>query len=126
MKDNVIRHETRVKDTGEVFTPDPLVQKMLDDLNVDWNNPPLDKSFLDPTCGNGQFLIELVKRGIPLENIYGVDLMPDNINSCRERVLEADNLSNLSNPSNPTPNAKEIIEKNIVQGDALTFDYKFN
>ena len=118
MKDNVVRHETRVKDTGEVFTPDPLVQKMLDDLNVDWNNPPQNETFLDPTCGNGQFLIELVKRGIPLENIYGVDLMPDNIISCRERVLEADNLS--------TPDATEIIEKNIVQGDALTFDYKFN
>ena len=43
----------RVKETGEVFTPDSLVQKMLDDLGIDWTKLPQDKTFLDPTCGSG-------------------------------------------------------------------------
>ena len=101
MKDNIKRSKQRVKDTGEVFTPTELVNKMLDDLDIDWTNPPQDETFLDPTCGNGQFLHALYVRGIPAHNLYGVDLMEDNVKHTLERVPGA----------------------NIVQGDALTFDY---
>lgn len=117
MKDNITRTKKRVKDTGEVFTPTILVQKMLDDLDVDWDNTPQDKTFLDPTCGNGQFLVEIAKRGIPIENIYGVDLMPDNISICKKRILK------ILPKDQQNTKSVQILNRNIVQGDALTFDY---
>ena len=107
--------DDRVKETSEVFTPDSLVQKMLDDLDIDWSNPPQDKTFLDPTCGSGQFLVELAKRGIPLHNIYGVDLMPDNVETARKRLSEITGIAI----------DDSIMLKNIIQGDALTYDYDF-
>lgn len=107
--------DDRVKETSEVFTPDSLVQKMLDDLGIDWSNPPQDKTFLDPTCGSGQFLVELAKRGIPLHNIYGVDLMPDNVETARKRLSEITGIAI----------DDSIMLKNIIQGDALTYDYDF-
>ena len=67
----------RVQETAEFFTPSYLVQEMLNSLNVDWDNIP-DETFIDPTCGSGNFLVELAKRGVHPKNIYGVDLMDDN------------------------------------------------
>jgi len=112
MKDNIKRTKERVKQTGEVFTPTELVQKMLDELDYDWENHDHSKTWLDPTCGNGQFLVELARRGVKAKNIYGVDIMEDNVKETRRRLLEI------------YPNEKEWIERNIVQGDALTFDYE--
>ena len=125
MKDNITRTKKRVKGTGEVFTPTELVQKMLNDLNIDWANPPLDKTFLDPTCGNGQFLVEIAKRGIPLENIYGVDLMPDNVAETRKRLFRIASIGKTKIEATPLV---KILKNNIQVGDALTFDYenKFN
>jgi len=122
MKDGVERSKEQVKKTAEVFTPTELVRKMLDELNIDWSNPPRDRTFLDPTCGNGQFLAELAKRGIPVENIYGVDLMPENIKICRKRifaVLKTDN-------SQKNMEIIEHIKNNIRVGNALEYDYSFN
>jgi len=115
-EDNIFRSKERIKDNGEVFTPTELVGIMLDNLDIDWYNPPIDKKFLDPTCGNGNFLIELVKRGIPLHNIYGVDLMEDNIELLKQRLLDLveDTIEN-----------RATIDNNIRQGDALTYDYNF-
>ena len=114
MKDNILRSKERVKDTGEIFTPTELVQKILDKLDYDFENHDHTKTWLDPTCGNGQFLIELARRGVKAKNIYGVDLMPDNITECKRRL------------TNILGDNKEIqywIDRNIVQGDALSFDY---
>jgi len=108
--------DDRVKDTGEVFTPDSLVQKMLDDLDVDWSNPPQDKKFLDPTCGSGNFLVALLKRGIPLNMIYGVDLMPDNVQTMKRRLLEI---------VGDTEENNAVLEKNIVEADAMEYNYRF-
>ena len=121
MKDNITRTKKRIKDTGEVFTPTELVQKMLDDLNIDWNNPPQDKSFLDPTCGNGQFLVEIAIRGIPAQNIYGVDLMPDNIAETRKRLFQ---VLTEGKTYNQAVEIVKILKNNIRVGDALTFDYE--
>lgn len=114
--DNIERTQERIKDTGEVFTPTALVEDMLDDLNIDWQNVPQDKTFLDPTCGNGNFLVELAKRGVPLKNIYGVDLMADNVLLCKHRLLRVcgDNVENTS-----------IVDNNIREGNALEYDYNF-
>ena len=111
--------DARVKDTAEVFTPPDLVSEMLESLDVDWSNPPQNKTFLDPTCGSGNFLIELAKRGIPLENLYGVDLMPDNIETTKRRLKEiyTDKMT------------EEDIDfhfgRNIIEADALTYHYEF-
>ena len=120
------RDKLRIKQTAEVFTPTPLVQKMLDKIEeqdpTSFSNP--NKIFLDNSCGDGQFLSEIVIRkmersGCTLEQAlsttYGVELMEDNVIECRKR---------LAGPE-PTDEIWEILNKNIVCHDALTYDYKF-
>ena len=109
--------DSRVKDTAEVFTPDWLVQEMLDRVNVDWINPPQDETFLDPTCGSGNFLVAIIKRGIPLNMIYGVDLMEDNVATTKRRLLEI---------AGDTKENRDVVDNNIRCEDALTYDYEFN
>ena len=109
--------DERVKDTGEVFTPPELVNKMLDELDYDWKTLP-DRTFLDPTCGSGNFLVEIAKRGVHPKNIFGVDLMPDNVQKTKERLQEI-------YIEKGWENFDLHLEKNIIQGDALTYDYNF-
>jgi hypothetical protein len=122
----VERDKLRIKQTAEVFTPTQLVQEMLDKLEEE--NPNLfsdpTKTFLDNSCGDGQFLSEVVIRkmersGCSLEQalstIYGIEFMEDNVNECRKR---------LAGPE-PTERIWEILNKNIVCHDALTYDYSF-
>ena len=106
------RDKLRVKETAEVFTPTPLVQEMLDNLPQELFEDPT-KTFLDPSCGDGQFLSEIVirkmgKSGCSLEQAlsttYGVELMEDNVKLCKER---------LAGP-NPTQEILDILDKNIV------------
>lgn len=136
----VERDKTRVKATAEVFTPDELVCEILDKLVE--TNPTLfhdiSKTFLDPSCGDGQFLAwglfyKLIAGDLSvledeslwneydisevfpeaLSTIYGVDLMPDNIKLCHDRLLCGQE------------HLRHIVEKNIVCHDALTYDYSF-
>ena len=120
------RDKHRIKQTAEVFTPILLVQEMLDKLEE--QNPTLfsdpTKKFLDNSCGDCQFLSEVVikkmeKSGCTLEyalsTTYGVDLMIDNIIECRRR---------LAGP-NPSRKIIKIVETNIVCSDALKYDYSF-
>jgi hypothetical protein len=89
----VERDKARVKATGEVFTPTLLVQEMLESLpqNLFDNS---DKTFLDPSCGDGQFLSEVIITKMEngstyhqaLSTTYGVDLMPDNCLECIRRL----------------------------------------
>jgi len=119
----VERDKVRVKQTSEVFTKTEDVQICLDEFGESiW----LDKNqkFIDPACGDGQFLVEVVIRKMEqsdcsleqaLSTIYGVDIMPDNIELCRKR---------LQGP-NPTESIIKILNNNIVCADALTYDYSF-
>ena len=117
----VERDHSRIKATGEVFTPTPLVQEMLDQLPSEVFTDPA-KTFLDNSCGDGQFLGEVLIRKIEngssfeqaLSTIYGVDLMQDNVNECRRRLLCG------------RTDLEHIVKKNIVCHDALTYDYSFN
>jgi hypothetical protein len=116
----VDRDKLRVKATGEVFTPTPLVQEILDELPKELFKDPA-KTFIDPACGDGQFLSEVLIRKIEngidfetaLSTIYGVDLMQDNVDLCRERLLCG------------RGDLRHIVEKNIVCADGLEYDYSF-
>jgi hypothetical protein len=116
----VERDKVRVKATGEVFTPTPLVQEVLDKLDPDLFKDP-SKTFIDPACGDGQFLSEVlirkVENGIDFETalstIYGVDLMQDNVKLCSERLLCG------------REDLRHIVEKNIVCADGLEYNYWF-
>ena len=117
----VQRTQARVKATGEVFTPTELVREMLEQIPVDQFTDPA-KTFLDNSCGDGQFLGEVLVRKMEmgstfeqaLQTIYGVDLMQDNVDLCRERLLCG------------RTDLAHIVERNIVCHDALTYDYSFN
>ena len=115
------RSHARVKATGEVFTPTELVQQALDDLSTE-SFTDFKKTFLDNSCGDGQFLGEVLIRKIEngstfeqaLSTIYGVDLMPDNVELCRERLLCR------------REDLRHIVEQNIVCADGLRYHYRFD
>lgn len=114
------RTQARIKATGEVFTPTDLVQTVLDELPQEMFTDST-KTFLDNSCGDGQFLSEVLIRKIEngisfeeaLSTIYGVDLMQDNVDLCRERLLCGQE------------HLRHIVEKNIVCHNALTYNYTF-
>ena len=114
------RDQLRVKATGEVFTPTPLVQEILDKVPLDqFTNP--SKTFLDNSCGDGQFLGEVLIRKMEngssfeeaLSTIYGTDLMIDNVDLCRDRLLCGQE------------KFRHIVEQNIQCRDGLKFGYNF-
>jgi len=117
----IIRSKDRVKQTGEIFTPTKLVRQELDKC-PQTIFAKIDQTFLDPSCGDGQFLAEVLIRklenNIPydqaLSTIYGVDLMADNIKLCQDRLL--------CNQEQ----YRHIVENNIVCADALTYHYRFD
>ena len=120
MTEKLTKSKERVKSLGEVFTPGKLVNEMLDELPVEmWED---SKTFLDPTCGNGQFLVAVLKRKIELGHsktlsvIYGVDIMEDNVAECKSRLLSiaGDIVAN-----------REILDNNILCRDGLKYDYSF-
>ena len=120
------RDRERQKATAEVFTSTKYVQEILDDeekkspdMFYDWT-----KTYMDNSCGDGQILSEVVIRKMEQSNCtleqalsttYGVELMEDNVQLCKER---------LAGP-NPTQEILDILDKNIVCHDALTYDYSF-
>jgi hypothetical protein len=123
----VSRDKIRVKETQEVFTPTEMVNDLLNQLNELLDLP--EEIFTDPTqpvidhsCGDGQFLSEALIRKVEagvdfelaLSSIYGVDMMQDNVDLCRERLLCG------------REDLRHIVERNIVCYDALTYDYKFD
>jgi hypothetical protein len=72
-----IKTDTRIKTTGEVFTPLSLCSEILNKLPISASDK--SKTFIDPSCGNGQFLISIAQQRRCLANIFGVDLMVDNV-----------------------------------------------
>ena len=109
------RDEYRVKVTAEVFTPTDLVIRMLRECGADKFAP--GKTVLDPACGDGQFLVAVkwvkvlfhgMTESEALIDIYGIDLMRDNVDLCKKRlgggtILMGDSL----NPDNRIKNQSE-------------------
>ncbi len=108
------RGEARVKQTGEVFTPVDLCVKMIKQIPESILKDP-DSTFLDNSCGDGNFLVALVKvlskyhdrDHIVNRMIYGVDLMPDNIAEVKRRLGVPEN------------------HPHFVCHDGITYDYSF-
>ena len=114
------RDSVRVKATQEVFTPTDMVIDILNRMDQQLFSDP-EQDFIDPTCGDGQFLgealIRKMENGIDfksaLSSIYGVDMMPDNVELCRERLLCG------------REDLRHIVEKNIVCANALEYNFSF-
>lgn len=118
------RNADRVARTEECFTPTELCREIV--IEYENYDPTLftnsTKTFLDPSCGDGQFLGEVlirkVENGIDFEQalstIYGVDLMPDNVKLCQDRLLCG------------REDLRHIVEQNIVCADALRYHYRFD
>lgn len=112
MSEKQVKSKQRVADHGEVFTAEREVNAMLDLVKQETER--VDSRFLEPACGDGNFLVEILRRKLaaarkratppkrknplPLEfekqsviavaSIYGVDLMMDNVIACRERLYK--------------------------------------
>jgi hypothetical protein len=141
--DNQVKSKQRVTDHGEVFTAQREVNAMLDLVKQETER--MDSRFLEPACGTGNFLVEILKRKlavvesryaksqieferyaiIALSSIYGVDILQDNVQTCRDRLLGIFThyyITNCKKSINPAflSAAEFILSKNILWGDALT------
>jgi len=135
------KSKERIQKHGEVFTPDFVVRQMLDNLpeNI-WES---GKTFLEPACGEGAFLKEIYKRklknipsqisqqdwefraAIETSAIYGIELLYDNAQLCHQNLFHI--LRDFYREKFETTQDKDfllsinfLLEKNIVQGNALT------
>lgn len=136
---SLVKSKKRVADHGEVFTPHWLVEAMLD--LVAGETERIDSRFLEPACGSGNFLVQILRRKLAavelkygksefekrhfalhgLMCIYGVELLPDNIAECRNNLLEvfAEYLR-LDEADDLYRAASFVLSQNLVHGDALT------
>ena len=136
---NLIKSKTRVADHGEVFTPQWLVEAMLD--LVKGETERIDSRFLEPACGSGNFLVPVLQRKLAAVEAkfgksdferrhyallavmcaYGIELLADNIAECRANMLEAlADYLNLNETDDLYRAALYVLSQNIVNGDALT------
>lgn len=140
-----IKSRERVVERGEVFTGEREVNAMLDLVKQETER--IDSRFLEPACGTGNFLVEVLRRKlavikrqyqkqlgelelqttIALSSIYGIDIMQDNVEECCERLLDiVCNWYAEVHPHHSVPAEQllavwsYLIHRNILWGDALT------
>lgn len=141
---NQVKTKKRVTDHGEVFTSDREVNAMLNLVKQETER--IDSRFLEPACGNGNFLAEVLKRKltvvesryctsqvewernslIALSSIYGVDILEDNTLECQERLFKIFSKIYLdkfgiNGKIDFLKSIKFILKRNILWGDALDF-----
>lgn len=135
----LIKSKKRVADHGEVFTPPWMVDAMLD--LVDGEVQRIDSRFLEPACGSGNFLVRVLQRKLAavevkfgksefekksysllsLMCIYGIELLPDNISECRDKLLEVySEYLDLENSDEWYRAASFVLSCNLIHGDALS------
>ncbi len=137
------KSKNRVREHGEVFTAEREVNAMLDLVKNETER--IDSRFLEPACGNGNFLIKILERKlnvvdgaykrsqwdweihamVAVSSLYGVELLQDNVEECRSRLFDYFKQryktlykSKISNAY--LENIRFLLSKNIVCGDALT------
>lgn len=117
------RMSERVKATGEIFTPTDLVIELLQAMPIEAFAP--GETVCDPACGDGQFLVpvKLLKmyhygmtEADALADLYGVDIMRDNVDLCKTRlgggtILMGDTL----NPHKRLPEQTEFEHKEMMR-----------
>ena len=138
-----IKSKERVSERGEVFTAEREVNAMLDLVANECLRP--DSRFLEPACGDGNFLSAILKRKlaelrrkykksnrdyekqaiVAIGSLYGVDIMNDNVLACRERLFSIwDEEYTAHCKGDASDEAREaarfIISRNIINGNALT------
>ena len=141
-----VKSRERVQKHGEVFTAPREVNAMLDLVKNETER--LDSRFLEPACGDGNFLVEILRRKLAVANsnyqkhqsqlqyekdailaissIYGIDILPDNAQECRVRLLTIfkehyKTLFPNSIKLECIASAEFLLSKNIILGDALTY-----
>lgn len=129
----------RVADHGEVLTGKREVNAMLDLVKQETER--IESRFLEPACGTGNFLAEILERKlrvvtsrygkrlsdyernavVTVSSLYGIDILEDNVIECRERLLA---VFDRHYPSlfreQSIKTVKFILGRNIIWGDALT------
>lgn len=145
MAEQQIKSRERVAERGEVFTAEREVNAMLDLVKQETER--IDSRFLEPACGTGNFLVEILRRKlevisrqyqkhlselelqttIAVSSIYGVDIMKDNVEECCQRLLDVVCSWYLGvHPQQKAPSQKlsvvwsYLLHRNILWGDALT------
>jgi hypothetical protein len=136
---SLVKSKQRVADHGEVFTPAWMVEAMLDLVKDE--SERIDSRFLEPACGSGNFIVQILKRKLAavelkfgksdferqhyallgLMCIYGIELLVDNIAECRANVLDVfSDYLKLSDVDDLYLAATHVLSTNLVHGDALT------
>jgi len=138
-----VKSKKRVADHGEVFTAEREVNAMLDLVKDE--TECIDSRFLEPACGDGNFLAEILRRKLAVvkrkygksaadyaqyailavSSMYGVELLQDNVETCRKRLFEIwdkEYLTVCKGDVNEDVRkaARYIFERNILCGDALS------
>lgn len=134
-----IKSRQRVAQHGEVFTNPREVNAMLDLVRDE--SYRLDSRFLEPACGDGNFLIEILRRKLSLlknsrsrtewefesliavGSCYGIELLEDNAETCRERLYGevVGRMGRMGDLGDYEKSLRYMLQKNIVCGDALTY-----
>lgn len=143
LKGSKVKSKKRVSDHGEVFTGEREVNAMLDLVKNETER--IDSRFLEPACGDGNFLAEILRRKlavvrkryskspseygkyavIAISSIYGVELLEDNVEECRRRLFDIFESEYTSCCDKDTDDecrkaVRFILSRNILCGDALT------
>ncbi len=139
-------NRSRISEFGEVFTAEREVTAMIDLVSNEAER--IDSRFLEPACGDGNFLNEILKRKleivknkyrkdktdfkkyvfIAVSSIYGIDILADNVISCQQRLmtlvkLECSGLLDEKHEDNFFDIVEFLLSKNIIHGDALSLNY---
>lgn len=93
---DIVRSDDRIRETGEIFTPEKCIHKMITALS---ESQLMHDTFLDYCAGNGNFSSVLIDSGVPQSHIYGVEYMEDNFSELCNRLNIDDPCYKLVKPS---------------------------
>ncbi|QUC03871.1 SAM-dependent DNA methyltransferase [Atopobium sp. oral taxon 416] len=138
-----VKSKERVQEHGEVFTNEHEVNAMLDLVKPETER--IDSRFLEPACGDGNFLAEVLRRKlavvtsryrkslhewerycfVAVGSVYGVELLPDNVAACKERlygIVEDEYEKVAKKDANPAflDSIRLVLRRNILNGNALS------
>ena len=128
-KSKQIKSKARVNKFAEVFTAEREVKAMCDLIPSEvWED--INSRFLEPACGNGNFLVEIFERKLnrcesaeqglnALRSIYGIDIQQDNVEESKQRLFDMFIKQFPKAPAITAIVAAQILENNIICGDSL-------